>query len=303
MPESSAPEHGIAEGRIRWSVVGVGIAGRMRARAILADPRSALVAAHRGRFADELPCAQLERLEDAIAAADAVAICSPSAQHARQVAAVLEAGRHAVVEFPVAGGAGAAAALFDTARRVDRVLHVEHIELLSATAAALRERIDRGALRGVSASFQSAGTEDLPGRELALRGVARLHRIVDIAGPLARVDAVRARPGQLGAELRTTTGLPVALQLRVGPGLDRRTRMVVDDGREWVQEGRALSVDGRPLDLPGVEGLFAADHQVAVERILDGGEHYLSEERILHVLEVVDMLRGGRRGHLPFRIH
>ena len=92
MSGSNAPEYGVAGGQIRWAVVGVGSAGRARAKAIQADPRSELVAVCRGRFAGWFHVAQLSEVDDAIAAADAVAVCSPTHLHAAHVRAALKAG-------------------------------------------------------------------------------------------------------------------------------------------------------------------------------------------------------------------
>ena len=300
MPGSNAPEYGVAGGRIRWAVLGVGGAGRARAKAIEADPRSELVAVYRGRHAAQFRVAQLASLEDAIAAADAVAICSPTPVHVAQVEAALAAGRHVIVEFPLAEEPEDARRLLAMAHEAGRVLHVEHIELLGGAAAVLRKQVNRAGIKAVSCAFTADGPGDLAGAELALRNVARLHRVVDAVGPFARVDAVESGASWLRAELRTTTGAPVALSFRVGPGLPRETRLIIDDGHVWEQLNRSLTRDGEAFDLPEQPGLFDLDQRIAVARILDGEDGYMSEARILHVLTMADQLRDGELGHLPF---
>jgi len=292
----------MAGGRIRWAVLGVGSAGRARAKAIEADPRSELVAVYRGRFADQFRVAQLSELEDAVAAADAVAVCSPTPLHAEQVAAVLAGGRHAVVEFPLAEEHEDARALFASAHAQGLVLHVEHIELLGSAASALRQRVERAAIRAVSVSFKKSGPGDLPGAQLALGNIARLHRVVDAVGPFARIDEVRTGPGWMRAKLRASEGFPIELSFQVGPELPRETHLTIDDGGVWEQVGRTLTRDGAPVPLPEQSGLFAEDHRIAVARILDGEDGYMSEARVLHVLAMADQLRDGEAGHLPFLI-
>jgi biliverdin reductase len=279
---------------LKWALLGAGIAGRARARAILADPRGALAAVYRGRFAGELGAPQVGSMEAAIGAAEAVAVCSPSEAHPAQVEAALRAGRHVAVEFPLAAGAAEAARLFALADEVGRVLHVEHIELLTGTAQALRGARE---VRAVSVAFQGRGPGGEPGGALALRNVARLHRLVDAAGPIARVGAVAASTDALSATLELACGARASLAFRAGPGLARETRLTLEDARgRWEQVNGALTLDGAPVALPPSPGLFAEDHRQATARILDGAPGYLERWRVLHVLEVAGMLREGRTG-------
>ena len=125
---------------MRWGVVGVGRAGRACARAIALDPGATLRAVCRGRFAHEFEAPEVG-FDDLIQRVDAVAICSPSAEHEAQVRRALEADCDVVVEFPVALEPVAAQALFSLAQRQERLLHVEHIELLAPWHQALRQRI------------------------------------------------------------------------------------------------------------------------------------------------------------------
>jgi predicted dehydrogenase len=69
----------------------------------------------------------------------AVCICSINAAHEEQVRRALEAGKHVVCEYPLALSHEAADGLFELAGARERVLHVEHIELLSGTQRALRQ--------------------------------------------------------------------------------------------------------------------------------------------------------------------
>ena len=271
--------------QLRWSVVGVGIAGRARARAIQADPRARLVAVHRGRFAEEIGVPVLG-LQEAVAEADVVAICSPNAAHAAQVRAVLEAGRHALVEFPLAESHAEAASLFELADAVDRVLHVEHIELLSGVTRVLLEQV-RGVMQ-VDVEHSGPGAE-VDGRRLGFANVARLHRLSAVVGPL-EVSEVGASPGRMDA-----TGVAGDVAVRLGfslrPGLSRRTRMRFHtaDGL-WEQRDRAVFRDGSPVPLPEVGGLFLADQRVATARFLERSPGYVSRARILEVLELAETL-------------
>lgn len=283
---------------LRWAIVGVGVAGRARARAIVADPRSRLVAVHRGRFADQLDVRALP-FDDAVAAADAVAICSPTPLHPDQVRAVLEAGKHAVVEFPVAGSHHEAAELMQLAADVGRVLHVEHIELLDAAQITLRAQARPELIRHIDVQFERPGSETADAATLALGNVARLHRLTHLAGPVRTIDAVDAEPGQLAASLTLDGGVTATLRFRESPGLPRRTRLEVDGTiAVWCIEDRILFRNRQPQTLLATRPLFEQDHRAAVARILDGKRPYVEDARILHVLGVVDALGQGRLGPL-----
>ena len=286
--------------RVRWAVLGVGLAGRARARAILADPRSALVAVHRGRFADEVGAPQVS-LDDAIHAADAVAVCSPTAHHAEQVTAALEAGRHVVVEFPLAPDAATAAHLLRRAADLDRVLHVEHIELLDPAQVVLTRSVARDAVRSITVSFSRPGPGDADAHELALGNVARLHRVVGVGGPVAAVDSVSASPGALRAQLTLAGGVPVQLRFEQRPDAQRATRLTVHAGATWVLADRALERDGLPVALDAGPPLFALDHAAAMGRIVDGQGPYVADARVLHVLDVVGALSALSTGPLARR--
>jgi biliverdin reductase len=288
--------------RLRWAVIGVGTAGRARAGAIRADPRAALVAVHHGRHAAEIGAPIAETLHEAIEAADAVAIASPTALHPEQARAVLERARHVLVEFPLAPDTATALALFDRARAAGRVLHVEHIELLDPPCAALRAAVRPERVEAATVTFHGPGSGSAAAAELALGNVARLHRLVAACGPVAAVRAVEHVPGLLRADLTLTSGAPVRLRFERGPGLARQTSLeIVEGGRTWHQTNDRLSRDGAPVDLPGPIPLFATDQRYASARILDGAPHYVSEARIAHVLDIVGLLGDLRPGSLPHR--
>ncbi len=282
---------------MRWVVVGVGIAGRARARAILADPKSELAGVWRGRFAGDLGVPVFAAFEDALAAADAVAIASPTRHHAEQVAAALAAGRHVVVEFPVARTPAEAEPLFVEAERQDLVLHVEHIELLTPVAEHLRAHVGRDRVTDVRLTATRPGTR--VGDDLALGNVARLMRLVDACGPVAAVESVDAAPGRLAARLRLASGAPVALDLREDQDLPRETTLRVDDGRVWHQRDDRLDLDGVAVDLPPATPLFARDHAVATDRIAGRAAPYVTPDAILHVLDLVEALGASRSGPVP----
>lgn len=283
--------------RVRWSVIGVGRAGRARARAILEDPRCKLAGVFRGRHAASLETRVFDSLEQAIGSADVVAICSPTELHVEHATQVLEAGRHAVVEFPLAPTAAEARALFALARDAGRVLHVEHIELLDGPSTTLGALVRPAFVRRIEVAFEGPGDPDAPPGRLALDSVARLHRMVHVGGPIEAVERIDSAPGRLAAGFLLASGARAELSVQRDPYFRRRTVLEVEEASgTWRQENGTLARNGRPVTLMEVRSLFGRDH-AEVMRILKGeAESYLSEARIAAVLGVVEALSYGRLG-------
>ncbi|MEZ4240258.1 MAG: Gfo/Idh/MocA family oxidoreductase [Myxococcota bacterium] len=286
--------------RLKWAIVGAGVAGRARARAIADDPRAPLVSVWRGKHAGELGVPEAESFEAAIAEADAVAICSPSEVHAEQALAAIRAGKHALVEFPLARDRAEGEALVAAAAAADRVLHVEHIELLDVTSMTLSAHIRPEMVKRVEVGFDRPGAQETTPEGLALGNVARLHRVAAIAGGFASVDRVAHEPGLLTAELTLQSGAPLRATFRQAPYYARRTTLDLQTlaGR-WTQEDGHLARDGMPVTLVGLGGLFSRDQLAATARILDGAKPYVDDERILHVLDTAARIGRGQIGPVP----
>jgi biliverdin reductase len=263
------------------AVLGGGRAGRARVRALERSARARLVRL----VSREAPASGslAEALADA--AVGAVIVCTPNLLHAAAADAALAAQRHVAVEFPLAASAAEARSLFARAGEVGRVLHVEHIELLSPSQAALRERA-RG-LGGPRSGFLTFSA-DASGwiADLALAGsaalcaLARLHRLVDLFGPAdvraARLDS-SGRGRRLEVELGFASGGAVTLVESRAPGLARTST--------WSIECAHGRLETPPPEPPGE--LFARDLEIFLDRVETGAASYVSAERELAVLEIV----------------
>jgi predicted dehydrogenase len=272
--------------KLSIAVVGLGRAGRARVRALEAHPRAELVAVVRR---EPVPGERhlFEIVEDA--AVDAVLVCTPNRLHEEVARACLEAGKHVAVEFPLAETAAAARDLLQLAARVGRVLHVEHIELLSSSQKAQRARAaglgrpTGGELRFSGDDGGWIGDPALAG-SAALRAVARLHRLVDLFGEVDSLD------GRLEGRAPTGYRLAVGLAFRDGGG----ARLIEDRGPglrrhlDWAIECESGLLDNPPAAPAGQ--LFLQDLDWFLDRIERGAEPYVSDRRVLHVLELVDRI-------------
>jgi len=77
---------------------------------------------------------------------DAIAIATPASTHADLALRALRAGKHVLVEKPMALRSAEAEALIETAAQLDRVLMVDHTFAYTGAVRRIRELLDEGAL-------------------------------------------------------------------------------------------------------------------------------------------------------------
>ena len=280
---------------MKIAVLGAGRAGRARVAAVEAHPRCRLAGVVRRRPGPGDPDLDAVLGDPSV---DAVIVCTPNRLHAPTVRVALEAGKHVAVEFPLAGDSAEAAELFDRASARGRVLHVEHIELLSGSQHRLREAArGLGRPRGGELRFRGGNAGWIGQDELAggagLRALARLHRLVDLFGraEVQRCGLERSGDGyRLEVGLRFARGGETSLLEERAPGLSRAT--------EWEIECEAGILRTPPASPES--GLFARDLEVFVARVEMGAASYVSEERVLEVLRLVDAI--DRPAYSPARV-
>jgi predicted dehydrogenase len=137
---------------LRIAILGAGMVARYHAQAIAATPGARLVAVSRfdaskaAASAAEfgVPC---ETSDEALLArpdVDAVCICTPSGQHARETIAAARAGKHVLVEKPMAATLAQAEELAEAARASDAFLMVAHCWRFHDDVRRMRDRIAAG---------------------------------------------------------------------------------------------------------------------------------------------------------------
>jgi predicted dehydrogenase len=227
---------------IRIGVVGTGHFGRFHALKLAArgclsgvrnlDPtRAAAVSAETG--APVLSEAEL------IEQSDAVVVAVPTAHHHACGLRILEAGRHLLVEKPMATSVAEAEALVEAAARRRLVLQVGHIERHSAAIRTLRTS---GAANNGAVAFNAVRVAPFRPRGLDVSVVLDLmihdlDLLLDLAGsPLAEVRAVGRAvvtpfPDFAVAQLRFENGASGTITAsRVSVALERRLRLLGPEG-------------------------------------------------------------------------
>lgn len=142
-------------GRMRFGVIGYGLFGRWHARCIAESGEAELVAvcttsegnaaAARGEHPGVRVVGDWRELV-AAGDVDAVAIVAPNHLHAEMAVAALEAGRHVLVEKPLAITEADCARIVEAVRRTGGLLSVGHELRLSPQWASVKRLIEEGAV-------------------------------------------------------------------------------------------------------------------------------------------------------------
>jgi predicted dehydrogenase len=137
------------------ALLGSGWIQRVHARAVVDHPRATLVAAANWRresleqFAREFSVPRITTRWESLVEdpeVDAVVVGTPNALHAPQAIAALEAGKHVLVEKPMATSVAECDAMIEAARASGARLMVAHCWRFNDRVRALRDRIEAGEL-------------------------------------------------------------------------------------------------------------------------------------------------------------
>ncbi len=282
--------------RLRIGVAGVGHFGRYHALKVAASQRATLVGVHdlneeRAKAIGwEVGAPDLD-FDALLAAADALIIAAPAQAHHALAAAALRAGKHILVEKPLAATLAEADELAALAAAHQRVVQVGHLERFSAAHASLSGRL--GAPLYIEAvrvaPFKPRGTDVSVILDLMIHDLDLVLALV--AAPIESVDAVGAAVASphediANARIRFASGAVATITAsRIAQRNERRMRIFTRDGTMAIDfANRRLTViaRGRGAPVPGLAGFgfeeaswqehdsLAAEHAAFIAAVLDG---------------------------------
>ncbi len=282
--------------RLNIGLIGAGHFGRFHALKLaaatranfagIADPdagRAMTVAGETG--------AKILDVADLLAASDAVIIAAPAELHFELAARALRAGKHVLVEKPIAATLDQAAELAALARDSGKVLQVGHLERFSAAHGAVTARMGKPLyIEAVRvAPFKPRGTDVSVILDLMIHDLDLILSLVN--EPIDHVDAVGAAVASLhddiaNARIKFGNGAVATITAsRISLKTERKMRIFSQTGYLNVDfAARKLMLIGRDtgMKLPGFEdfGLenaswedqdaLAAEHAAFIASILDG---------------------------------
>ena len=282
--------------KLRIGVVGVGYFGRHHALKVAGSERAILagVCDPDSERAKTIACevgTQDMDFSALLAASDAIVIAAPAEAHHELGVAALHAGKHVLMEKPMAATLTQADELFNLAVQKKLVFQVGHLERYSAAFGAMEGRL--GAPLYVEATriapFKQRGTDVSVILDLMIHDLDLVMSLV--ASEIESVDAVGAAVSSehvdiANARIRFTNGAVATITAsRVAMRTERRMRIFAKDGylaADFANRRLAVIGRGRGRELPAVTGfgieevswqdhdLLAAEHAAFVASVLDG---------------------------------
>jgi predicted dehydrogenase len=297
--------------RLNVGLIGAGHFGRYHALKLAGAARAKLVGladpdAERAKaVAWEAGC-PVRSVDELLAVADAIIIAAPAEFHFDLAARALRAGKHVLVEKPIAATLDQAVELAGIARQSKRVLQVGHLERFSAAHGALTARMGTPLyIEAVRiAPFKPRGTDVSVILDLMIHDLDLILALTD--APILHVDAVGAPVASVhddiaNARIRFTNGAVATITAsRISLKTERKMRIFSRTGYLSVDfAARKLSLVGRGIGmkLPGFEEFgveqagwqdhdaLAAEHEAFFASVLDGAPVLVDAEAGRRALE------------------
>ena len=311
-------------GLIRVGIVGTGYAAKCRASAFAGDERSLLVTVSgdretsRQEFAEKYGVRVLAHWQDLVRREDIdlVTICNINREHGAVAKAALEAGKNVVVEYPLALNPNEAEELIDLAQSKNKLLHVEHIEILGGLHQTIREYLPYLG-RIYFARYMTLAPKRYPlphwtfhhedyGFPL-IAALSRVNRLIDLFGGVQNVTGTAEffesefsgyfQSCLCGAQFRFENG--VIAHLTYGKGSlvqagDRCFSIYGDQGTLEFKGSKGKFIQGdkvTSIELGGRRGVFKRDTTAVLDYLNQGTPLYIQPEQSLYALQIADQIR------------
>ncbi|WP_353931927.1 Gfo/Idh/MocA family oxidoreductase [Okeanomitos corallinicola TIOX110] len=308
---------------IEVGLVGTGYAAKLRAEAFNQDSRTNLVAIAGNTPEKTAALAQAYQME-AINSwqqlveredIDLVVISTINLDHGKITRAALDNDKHVIVEYPLSVDVKEAEELIALAKAKNKLLHVEHIELLGGWHQTLKQNLDQlGNLFYVRLS--TIKPEHPAPRKWTyhheqfgfplIGALSRLHRLIDVFGEVFSVNCHQRywetetdyyQTCLCTAQLCFQSGLLAQVIYGKGESIWQSERKLEIHG-----ENGGLVLDGNTgvlvqpektklIDMGHRRGLFAKDTNMVLDHLFYGKPLYVTPEASLYTLKVADAAR------------
>ncbi|XP_020836937.1 biliverdin reductase A [Phascolarctos cinereus] len=278
-------------------VVGVGRAGSVRIRDLQSpqlppSPLKLIGFVSRRELGNINETKQIS-LQDALSSTevDAAYICSENVSHEMYVRQFLDAGKHVLVEYPMTLSLASAQELWKKAEEKGKVLHEEHIELLTEDFAFLKNEVRGKELLEGTLHFTGGPLDRERFGFLAFNSIARLSWLVSLFGELAFISASMEEQQEnqyqkMTVNLETMDKRPLTWIEERGPGLKRERRI-----NFLFESGRLESI---PPPTQVQQNIFLRDQNIFVKKLLGqmSTEDLAKEKKhSLHCLGIADEIQ------------
>ena len=311
--------------KIRVGLVGIGYVARTRSKALQSDELAAkaqLVAVwghsieETNRFAQEFSCTAIADWQELVAREDIdlVIIATINRDHGAIAKFALSQNKHVIVEYPLALDVSEAEDIIHLAQKQNKLLHVEHIEILGGVHQALKQYLpDIG--QPFYAHYSTIKPELPAPRKWSyhhqmfgfplMAALSRIHRLVDLFGRVLTVTC-HQQYWQIDKDTEYYQGCICVAQLEFVNGLlgkitygkgetlwqaERRFAVHGEHGGIILDREKVEMIKSREainLDIPSRRGLFARDTAMVLEYLMYNIPLYITPEKSLYSLKVAD---------------
>jgi biliverdin reductase len=307
---------------LRIGIVGTGFVAKLRAEILSQDPRVELVAIAGTIEKAKAIAAAVNRSESIQTFSywselvvrsdlDLVVVANVNRDHAAVVAQALRAGKHVIVEYPLAFSYAEAQALVQLAQAQNLLLHVEHLELLGAVHQSVLKVLpalgEPFYARYVTQTPQHPAPNkwtympDLFGFPL-VAAVSRVNRLTALFGKVRSVSCqLRYRGDELprrytscicNAQLQFANGVVADITYTKGEHLWKSERSMEIQGSTGGilfegESGKLITAEGETLiTAEAPKGLFKRDTENVLDHLFAGIPLYTNSESALHAIAV-----------------
>ncbi|PIG95142.1 Gfo/Idh/MocA family oxidoreductase [Gloeocapsopsis sp. IPPAS B-1203] len=307
---------------VRVGIVGTGYAAKLRAQTFQQDERSQVVAIvghtleKTQEFAQTYQAEALISWQELVSRSDIdlVVISNINKEHGAIAKAALQNTKHVVVEYPLALNINEAEDLVTLAQNQNKMLHIEHIELLGGLHQALKQNLP--AVGNVFYARYATVTPQRPAPQKwtyhkdlfgfpLIAALSRLHRLTDLFGKVATVSCQNRYWGEgnfyqaclCTAQLKFTSGVIADVTYGKGETLWQGERKFEVHGEKGGlifdgDTGKLFQTEQTtPIEVGSRRGLFAKDTEMVLNHLLTGTDMYVTPTASLYTLKVADAAR------------
>lgn len=306
---------------IKVGIVGTGYAARKRAEAIKQDQRAQLLAVTGNTSEKTQEYCQKYDVEAVdswsqlidLPQLDLIFICTTNQNCGEIAQAAIQAGKHVVVEYPLSLEAKIAAEVIELAQTKEKLLHVEHIEIIGGLHQAVRQYLPEiGTV--FHASYSTIAPQhpftpswkfhhDLFGFPLSA-ALSRVHRLTDLFGKVANITCRDRYWNLADSDYFTACFCQAQLNFHNGISAD----ITYGKGDVFYQSDRTLEIWGTKgkivfkgqkgtliqkekesaIPVTPRRGLFAQDTAMVLDYLCDRQPLYIQPQASLYALQVAN---------------
>lgn len=304
---------------IKVGIVGTGYAAKRRAETLIEDERSQLCSVtgytpeNVADFCQSYDVYSYENWQDLVTdkSLDLVVICNANQLHGEVTKLALENNKNVIIEYPLSLDYKEAFGLLELANKKEKLLHIEHIEILGGMHRAVQKHLPKigkvfyGRYTTIDmknpAPIRWTFNKQLFGFPFKA-ALPRIHRFTHLFGEVKSVNSHlkywdRENKDYYHGCLCTAQLLfenDLTVDLLYGRGdifmvSDRTFELHGEKGKIIFEgiEGKLITSEGtQPIELESRRGLFALDTRIVLDHLFENKPLYINPESSLYALKV-----------------